>query len=276
MADLPNLGLYRRLTALALVVGPALFLLDNILHPKEFGRGSEAKQLLEIGVHYQRWQFAHALGLLSAVIMTGALLGLAFHVRRSQPTLGLIGGALAVAGAIGLGAGFAIDGFTWGTLGAISTEGSHVEPNTVQYALHTVQYSHWLIPYYALIGQHPANSGLRALFENAKSDDLKWGNFHWLPLAAGVFFAIVIGLGLQRREVETPVHRLRRELKKVATGDLQRIDDHTSESVMKHANKIIGRNRRVVAEDGKTMTITYEGLDSRGREIKVTAIYDRQ
>jgi len=80
--------------------------------------------------------------------------------------------------------------------------------------------------YYALIGQHPANSGLRALFENAKSDDLKWGNFHWLPLAAGVFFAIVIGLGLQRREVETPVHRLRRELKKVATGDLQRIDDH--------------------------------------------------
>src|SRR4029079_15950481 len=41
-----------------------------------------------------------------------------------------------------------------------------------------------------------------------------------------VFFAIVIGLGLQRREVETPVHRLRRELKKVATGDLQRIDDH--------------------------------------------------
>jgi len=95
MADLPNLGLYRRLTALALVVGPALFLLDNILHPKEFGRGSEAKQLLEIGVHYQRWQFAHGIGLLSAVIMTGALLGLAFHVRRSQPTLGLIGGALA-------------------------------------------------------------------------------------------------------------------------------------------------------------------------------------
>jgi len=57
---------------------------------------------------------------------------------------------------------------------------------------------------------------------------------------------------------------------------MQRIDDHTSESVMKHADKIIGRNRRVVAEDGKTMTITYEGLDSRGREIKVTAIYDRQ
>jgi hypothetical protein len=151
MADLPNLGLYRRMTALALVIGPALFLLDNILHPKELARGNEAQQLAEIGSHYQRWQFAHGIGLLSAVVMTGALMGLAFHVRRSQPTLGLIGGALAVAGAIGLGAGFAIDGFTWGTLGAISTE-RRVDSGSVQYALHTVQYSHWLIPYYALIG----------------------------------------------------------------------------------------------------------------------------
>jgi hypothetical protein len=83
--------------------------------------------------------------------MTGALLGLAFHVRRSRPTLGLIGGALVVAGAIGLGAGFAIDGFSWGTLGAISTE-NRVDGASVQYALHTVQYSHWLTPYYGLIG----------------------------------------------------------------------------------------------------------------------------
>jgi hypothetical protein len=151
MADLPNLGLYRRLTALALILGPALFLLDNILHPKEFKRGHETEQLIETGAHYQRWQFAHGIGLLSACVLTGALMGLAFHVRRSQPTLGLIGGALAVAGAIGLGAGFAIDGFTWGTLGAISTE-RRVDPSSVQYALHTVQYSHWLIPYYGLIG----------------------------------------------------------------------------------------------------------------------------
>lgn len=52
---------------------------------------------------------------------------------------------------------------------------------------------------------------------------------------------------------------------------LQKIDDCTSESVMKHAGKVIGRNRRVVAEDGRSMTITYEGLDSRGRQVKVTA-----
>jgi hypothetical protein len=151
MAGLPHLGLYRRATALALIAGPALFLLDNILHPKEYGRGHEAEQLARIGASYQRWQVAHAIGLVSACVLTGALLGLAFHVRRTQPGLGLVGGALSVVGAIGLGAGFAIDGFTWGALGAISTE-RRVAPDSVQYALHTVQYSHWLIPYYGLIG----------------------------------------------------------------------------------------------------------------------------
>src|SRR3954451_21390522 len=100
MEGLPNLGLYRRLTAAALVVGPALFLLDNILHPKEFGRGHEAEQLARIGQSSPRWQVAHGIGLLSACVLTGSLLGLAFHVRRSQPGLGLVGGALCVVGAI--------------------------------------------------------------------------------------------------------------------------------------------------------------------------------
>src|SRR5262249_40240592 len=45
--------------------------------------------------------------------------------------------------------------------------------------------------YYALVGQHPANSGLAALYANAKSDDLKWGHFPWLSLAGGVFLMIV-------------------------------------------------------------------------------------
>jgi hypothetical protein len=151
MAGLPHLGLYRRLTAVALVVGPALFLLDNILHPREFGRGHEAEQLARIGDTYTRWQAAHAIGLLSACVLTGALLGLAFHVRRTQPGIGLLGGALCVVGAIGLGAGFAIDGFTWGLLGAISTD-HRAAPGSAEFALHTVQHSRWLIPYYGLIG----------------------------------------------------------------------------------------------------------------------------
>jgi hypothetical protein len=151
MAGLPHLGLYRRFTAVALILGPALFLLDNILHPKEFSRGHEAEQVAEIGRHYTRWQLAHGVGLLSACVLTGALLGLAFHVRRTQPTLGLVGGALCVVGAIGLGAGFAIDGFTWGVLGAVSTD-HHAAPGSAAFALHTVQHSKWLIPYYGLIG----------------------------------------------------------------------------------------------------------------------------
>ena len=36
--------------------------------------------------------------------------------------------------------------------------------------------------YYALVGEHPANNGIAALFANATSDDLKWGQFPWLPL----------------------------------------------------------------------------------------------
>jgi hypothetical protein len=151
MAGLPHLGLYRRLTAAALVLGPLLFLADNVLHPKEFSRGHEAEQLARIGSSYTRWQVAHGIGLLSACVLTGALLGLAFHVRRTQPGIGLIGGALCVVGAIGLGAGFAIDGFTWGILGAISTD-NRAAPGSAEFALHTVQHSRWLVPYYGLIG----------------------------------------------------------------------------------------------------------------------------
>jgi hypothetical protein len=151
MAALEHLGLYRRLTAVALVLGPALFLLDNLLHPKELARGHEDQQLARIASSYERWQAAHVIGLLSAVVLTGALLGLAFHVRRSQPTLGLAGGALCVAGAIGLGAGFAIDGFTWGVLGTVSAQ-PDVDQATMIRALQNVQQSTWAIPYYGLIG----------------------------------------------------------------------------------------------------------------------------
>src|SRR5262245_50135115 len=79
--------------------------------------------------------------------------------------------------------------------------------------------------YYALIGQHPANSGFTALFANAKSDDLKWGQFPWLQLGVAVIAMIGIGLLLQRVEVEAPLRRLRRELQKLASGDIHKIQD---------------------------------------------------
>jgi hypothetical protein len=79
--------------------------------------------------------------------------------------------------------------------------------------------------FYALIGKQPANSDLAALLKQTSSNDLKWGNFPWIPLAGGVFLAIVIGLVLQRREGESPVRRLRQDLKQLAHGDIFKIQD---------------------------------------------------
>ncbi|HSY42095.1 MAG TPA: MXAN_5187 family protein [Polyangia bacterium] len=80
--------------------------------------------------------------------------------------------------------------------------------------------------YYALLGMQPAKTDLGALLSNVSSNDLKWGNFPWVPLALVTFAMIAIGLILQRVEVEAPLGRLRRELQKLAAGDLQKIDDH--------------------------------------------------
>jgi hypothetical protein len=57
---------------------------------------------------------------------------------------------------------------------------------------------------------------------------------------------------------------------------LEKIDEYTSEANLKHAGKVIGSNRRVVSNDGKMMTITYQGTDARGRPVKNTAVYDKQ
>ena len=71
----------------------------------------------------------------------------------------------------------------------------------------------------------PANTDLSSLIANTSSDDLKWGNFPWIQLLAGVGLAIGLGLFLQRMEVENPLRLLRRDLQKLASGDLQKIDD---------------------------------------------------
>jgi Double sensory domain of two-component sensor kinase len=79
--------------------------------------------------------------------------------------------------------------------------------------------------YYALLGMQPAKSDLPALLANVSSNDLKWGTFPWVPLALVTFAMIAVGLFLQRMEVEAPLGKLRRDLQKLAAGDLQKIDD---------------------------------------------------
>ena len=41
---------------------------------------------------------------------------------------------------------------------------------------------------------------------------------------------------------------------------LKKIDDYRSEAILKHASTIIGTAKRVVSKDGKTMTVSYQGL----------------
>jgi hypothetical protein len=129
------------------VLGPALLLLDNLIHPKEYARDNEARQLVEIAQNYERWQIAHALGFLAILVFAAAMLGLAFLVRRRQPRLGLVAGALGLVGLMSFAAVIALDGFTWGVLGDVSNRRG-VAPTTTEIALHEVQQSGWSLIYY--------------------------------------------------------------------------------------------------------------------------------
>jgi hypothetical protein len=141
--------LYRIGCGAALIAGPALFLVDNLIHPEELGRGNEAAQLEAIAADSERWQIAHLIGFVSLLIFTAALFGLAYVVRGPRPRLGLAAGAAGVAGLMGLSFAFALDGFTWGVLGEISARPG-ADPATAAIALHEVQQSAWSAPYYAL------------------------------------------------------------------------------------------------------------------------------
>jgi hypothetical protein len=57
---------------------------------------------------------------------------------------------------------------------------------------------------------------------------------------------------------------------------LKQIDTYTSEAILKHASHVLATSRRVVSKDGKSMTITYEGVDSRGRKVDSMAVYERR
>ncbi len=149
-ARVPHLRLYRRGTAAALVIGPALFLADNLIHPKEYARGNEAEQAAEIADAYTRWQLAHAIGFVSIVVFVAVVLGLAFLVRRRQPGLGLLGGALGAVGLLGLAAAITIDGFAWGIAGEVSAKGAPLNPGAVA-VLHDLQQSEWSLLFYGPI-----------------------------------------------------------------------------------------------------------------------------
>jgi hypothetical protein len=147
MANLPHIRLYRVGTATALIVAPVLFLVDNVLHPKEVGRGNELEQVRLIADAYTRWQAAHAIGFVAILVFAPAVLGLAFLVRRRRPGYGLLAGGLALAGVIGLAAVITIDGYAWGIAGELSTN-SPLGPSGAREVLSDLQGSEWSLIYY--------------------------------------------------------------------------------------------------------------------------------
>jgi hypothetical protein len=57
---------------------------------------------------------------------------------------------------------------------------------------------------------------------------------------------------------------------------LTRMNDFTSAATLKHAGQEIGIARRVVSPNGKTMTISYKGVNTRGDQVDNVVVYDRQ
>ena len=56
---------------------------------------------------------------------------------------------------------------------------------------------------------------------------------------------------------------------------LKRIDKHTSEAVLSHAGRVFGTARRVIADDGKSMTITFRRDSESGVSVLNFAHYDK-
>jgi hypothetical protein len=54
---------------------------------------------------------------------------------------------------------------------------------------------------------------------------------------------------------------------------LKKVNASTAEATLMHARKVIGHARRVISEDGKTMTITFRGTDDQGRALANVAVY---
>jgi hypothetical protein len=56
---------------------------------------------------------------------------------------------------------------------------------------------------------------------------------------------------------------------------LKRIDRQTSEAVLSHAGRVFGTARRVIAEDGKSMTIAFRRDSESGVSVLNSAYYEK-
>ena len=131
------------------MAAPALFLLANLLHPKEYGPGNEPEQLAKIAEAYDRWQAAHVVSLLSILVFLAAVVGLAaIAVRAGNVRAGVAGGALGLAGLVGLAGALTLDGFAWGITGEVWSRSDAAGKRAAELVLHDLQGSEWGLPYY--------------------------------------------------------------------------------------------------------------------------------
>ena len=62
----------------------------------------------------------------------------------------------------------------------------------------------------------------------------------------------------------------------VDTVALKRIDANTVEITRKKAGKVVSTGTRVASKDGKTLTLTENGVNAKGEKISNTLVYDKQ
>jgi hypothetical protein len=60
------------------------------------------------------------------------------------------------------------------------------------------------------------------------------------------------------------------------TRSYKQVDDRTLELTAKKGGKVIVSGRIVMSADGKTRTVATSRTDAKGKEIKSTAVYDKQ
>lgn len=137
----------KRITAGAMVSATVLFFVVNLIHPKEYTRDHEVSQLGEIAKHYTRWQIAHLLTFVALLLFVIVVCGLAWLLYSRLDRMAIAGGVLGLWGLVALGGVVALDGFTWGALGQVTTW-PNTDDRTLALALHAVQQSHYNLPFY--------------------------------------------------------------------------------------------------------------------------------
>lgn len=60
------------------------------------------------------------------------------------------------------------------------------------------------------------------------------------------------------------------------TISIKRVNEHTLTSTLKKGGKVVSTSRRVVSNDGKTLTLTINGTNASGEKTHTVAVYDKQ